>query len=656
MQRRYGVRPDIFNNEVLIVDQQFDSEYFRVSEMPLELTAGKNMFKVFGNSSKLMLGSQIPLLITDSNNNPIYHQVENYSDESGRALISVWIYPETPPGLAKIEIRGVATVRPSGKLVPKNFENTFNVKWSREIIVDPTKDNTTPIIFKTVPGVSIQETIREYLNQSYETGTAFTSSNGLSGANLTYSLGTDNQGYINSDTSVFSYEMEGGSLNIPDTTFDLGSYDLQDDETIDYSGYINQVVNDTLIKVTPYSLDVSTTNTVSGGGRDGTETSISVVNSTISPSTFGPISDFTMSWQQEPTYINGGLNSQSYASITLKNLKPMTGRIDSIRTFIKSHGVGDFILARDSKLRDQNLLIDNTSTQAYYSIGNFRNQDVINTYWSSGSVNESIAFENKYDNSQIISSMVITGSEDITATNAFISVSNKTGINIYKDNEYKIGMKVVCKKTDNQTINSKMDIYISGSSIGNSDDRGIGTKLITLEASEDLVTDVNVFEGVSELLQSGVIALPPVATSGQVTEVPGQFSENEEQEISIISSFISDTRRLELLFEPSKDTSAHIVFAVTAGKWFLSDVFLQGARDLGFTPNHTFLEIPIDSLQADDVLDFKFEFVNPNGSPSNLALTTQSMDFVGSNTFISGPNNQLSGSVAIGGGILMEGF
>ena len=55
-------------------------------------------------------------------------------------------------------------------------------------------------------------------------------------------------------------------------------------------------------------------------------------------------------------------------------------------------------------------------------------------------------------------------------------------------------------------------------------------------------------------------------------------------------------------------------------------------------------------------LCFKFEFYNSVDEIANISLTTQSLDFVGSNLFISGNNNVLSGSVTIGGGIVMQGF
>ena len=113
---------------------------------------------------------------------------------------------------------------------------------------------------------------------------------------------------------------------------------------------------------------------------------------------------------------------------------------------------------------------------------------------------------------------------------------------------------------------------------------------------------------------------------------------------------------LELTYTPSLDTTAHVVFVITRGKWHIADVSVEGANDYGFTPNHTFLEIPIQTPQADDILDFKFEFFNTDGDIANITLTTQSMDFVGSNLYISGNDNFMSGSINIGNGIMMQGF
>ena len=98
------------------------------------------------------------------------------------------------------------------------------------------------------------------------------------------------------------------------------------------------------------------------------------------------------------------------------------------------------------------------------------------------------------------------------------------------------------------------------------------------------------------------------------------------------------------------------MFAVESGDWYINDIRLQGAVDYQFTPNHTFVEVPIEAPRQDDILDFKFEFYNAAGEQANISLLTESINFSGSNLFISGNNNVLSGSVIIGDGFIMEGF
>ena len=214
---------------------------------------------------------------------------------------------------------------------------------------------------------------------------------------------------------------------------------------------------------------------------------------------------------------------------------------------------------------------------------------------------------------------------------------------------------------------SLMDIYISGSGIGASDDRNIGYKLVTLESTNtapSLITNVAEFLNIADLVNSAAPVNAPAISNvpafpgfvSTQTVMPAAFLSNTVETANPVVAQNIDERLLEVSYTPSADTDAHIVFAVTRGKWYLSNVQLEGANDYGFTPNHTFLEFPIQTPQADDILDFKFEFYNASGDVANITLTTQSMDFVGSNLFISGDGNQLSGSIIVGDGIIMQGF
>ena len=90
MLRRTGTRPEVFDSQVLIEDSAFDSDYFRVTELPSVLTAGKNMMKLQPNLDLLAPGMRIFILVTDISGNPIYHHIYDYQDSGGRELIGIW--------------------------------------------------------------------------------------------------------------------------------------------------------------------------------------------------------------------------------------------------------------------------------------------------------------------------------------------------------------------------------------------------------------------------------------------------------------------------------------------------------------------------------------------------------------------------------------
>lgn len=679
LQRRVGkLRPE-FNNTVLINQSQFDSTYFRLDDVPDVLTAGKNMFKIYGNNQLLKAGTDISIQVTDINGKAVYHHVNNFVDATGRLVIGIWIYPETPPGLGKIQVLGTAILRPDGRDIPVNWRNQPNVKWSRELVIEPSAVNKTPILFQTIPGVKIFEYEREYLTQTYTSGQSVATQ---TVGNVSYTYSGYGDAYMTITGANFSASMAGGLLKIPTPGFSLPTnYELQPEATTEYLSYITQVVNSTTLKVDPYVLAVQSTTTqvdTTGDGRADASPAVSTVNSAYPVTSFGPISNYTIEWQQEATYATGSLNSQSFASVTLKNIDPIVGKVHSIKTYMKSHGYADFQAVSEEILQERDLLINVSSALAYDPMGDFKSQAIVDNFWASSSVNQpSHTPYCKHDDSQMISSMLISGSTGLTgstnypsaplATDPFIKVVTKTGVDIYKDNEYQVKFKVVAESdTPTQVSSSLVDIYISGSNIGSTDERNLGHKLITLETENtapNLVTNVSQFLNISNLvLSSAPVNVPAMfglagATPGlsPSIQIPAGFTSNTAQMINPNITSGIDERLLELVYTPQLDTTAHLVFAVTRGKWHFSNVELEGANDYGFTPNHTFLEFPIQTPQADDVLDFKFEFYNTLGEIANITLTTQSLDFVGSNLFIDGDNNVLTGTVTIGGGIILQG-
>ena len=130
--------------------------YFQIVEFPQKFTAGKNIIKLRINGGVLAPGSTIQTEILDGGDAPIYHEILNYVEQDGTRVIVVYIYPDTPPGIATVYIAARATrireIR-SGKisysLSPQaaNFRDYPNVKWKRTIPVQPGAENTSEILF-----------------------------------------------------------------------------------------------------------------------------------------------------------------------------------------------------------------------------------------------------------------------------------------------------------------------------------------------------------------------------------------------------------------------------------------------------------------------------------------------------------------------------
>ena len=98
---------------VVIRDENpFSDNYFNIVEFPTVLTAGKNLFKIKANANTLVRNSRVHIEVLDYNNNPVYYEVVKYAEVDGTRVITIWVYPDTPPGAARVFVGGRARVNP----------------------------------------------------------------------------------------------------------------------------------------------------------------------------------------------------------------------------------------------------------------------------------------------------------------------------------------------------------------------------------------------------------------------------------------------------------------------------------------------------------------------------------------------------------------
>ena len=73
------------------------------------------------------------------------------------------------------------------------------------------------------------------------------------------------------------------------------------------------------------------------------------------------------------------------------------------------------------------------------------------------------------------------------------------------------------------------------------------------------------------------------------------------------------------------------------------------ASEFGFTANIVSASFAIPTVQRNDRIDFKFEFINPGGIVSKQVVESLNNLFVGGNTYIGGDDNLLTGSLYVAG-------
>lgn len=150
--------------EVAILDTDPKSaDYLRIDSIPDELTAGKNVIKIFGNTSKFKLGSPIYIEVLDSNGNTVYTIMPEYYDSLKRRFIVINVTDETAPGPGLITI--CTTL--NDNLVPAGWENTINFKWQFQINISPFQSNREDITFLNPPVVEMTTQVKPFVTASF---------------------------------------------------------------------------------------------------------------------------------------------------------------------------------------------------------------------------------------------------------------------------------------------------------------------------------------------------------------------------------------------------------------------------------------------------------------------------------------------------------
>ena len=698
MFRKKSKRKFLHEEPVLIVDNKYESEYFQVSDFPSKLHAGKNMFRLKGNSDLLEKNSVVEIEVMPENGTePIFNYINNYSDNSNRRLISIYVYPEDITGLARITIRGTARKRPGGRSVSPNWKYRPNVRWEREVYVDPSQPNTSPIIFPNQPRITINENVKPYLSESYAEDLAlntlvtdeahfelaftpsYTVGGGRSTTNSGYGYSVPSQTLITSNDIHFSASMLGGTITFANPTASMlpalpSSYNIPNlkqngsSNTTDYTASIVQVINSSTIKVSPaYSFEYTYTSGGTAVSRNGGYSAPPQSHYATSAATAFSQSFCSMSWAGTPTlYTENNYNLHSYANIILANIDPMVGDVYRCKTSMRSHGMQTWDILADEIIEGRELLSDPSNIFRIARMGEFDGQPVIDAYWSASIVSEDASFSPagpilKADSEALMYGMILSGSLALSGSSTrdldYVKVNAKTPIEVFRNCEYQIAFKAraYAEEDDDRKSNDlgipELKVYISGSGvdydpIGSAElGRRMDSGELKAPTPPTNTTNVNQYTSgyaLAATQYAGVNRSSTVATATPTTD-------GNIPDITANSAVSYDSDYVSYDFIASHDGFVAPVLEVKFGKWIVSDVSIKATSEDGFTPNHTIIEARVPQYQQDDILDFKFEFYDYNGVRANLIMVTESVSFEGGNNYINGEGY-------LGEGIVFDGI
>ena len=147
----------------VLVDEKDVSRHIIITDMPQSLPQGKSSFLI-EVSPYMKEGIELQIDFIDSNGDSIYLEpVQNYLEGSSRT-ISVEVYGNTAAGIATMIIVGELDSLPTQpgnfsdvEPIPEEFQKVYNVRLTRDVIINPAEINIQPIKFYSSPRLTAVE-------------------------------------------------------------------------------------------------------------------------------------------------------------------------------------------------------------------------------------------------------------------------------------------------------------------------------------------------------------------------------------------------------------------------------------------------------------------------------------------------------------------
>lgn len=599
---------DLIGYDVYIEDRSANSDYFQVSRLPSVLTGGKNSFLIEG-SDLLQNGSEILVEILDSQKNTIYQTfVPDYS-EAGAKMISIEVYDDVPAGPAYIVIMGKATRKVDGTGIPAEWQNVYNVRWIKQVLVDYDVNNISPIVFEKTPQISVVENrFLSILSSSYTTQTASVS------ASLTPSTAFS----VQSGYSIKAFN-KLLSLNYIDPTI-TGSFTInQNTRTINLP--LTKILNDSTAYTYGYYLEFPIT---SGSIIKSISLTSGSYNAVINDTSYVVTSSAVL---QYSTLNTSSTNEPvSYANIRISNLNTVSGELYKVRVYSKvATSTSNYKLVADVPVVSEELLVT-SSVRGNFPIGDIRQAQTVSQNWYAGELTGNVGIKSViYPVSGTLTyynPSVITNQFTVSSSNNVLLAALNANVPIVENSPFKIipSTTLTSSKYDGQAgtygyfIGTKRYVQLFPTT----------EYTLQFDAYYKTVSASAYLEGVTPKVDIYIIGTngSKLATDNPLGQKIGQVT---------VSGETQWFEQKQFNFIPNLPTlgDVGIRFVISNGFWWFSNISLKPASDPQFSPDEVQILVP-NTEYYNELLQYKVEFFNIDNSSAPISAISIPTFFTGS--------------------------
>ena len=652
--RRFNKLQDLARLDVLIEDDAVISRFFNITEFPEVLTQGKSSFLI-GGSALLKLGTEVKFeIVNDDSGAVIYTEpVANYLEGTARR-VSIEIYDDNDL-FGDCTLTVVGELNPALTNVPPEFQDSYNVRYTRKVYISGAGVNTQPILFYKQPRIHVKEIVKPYITTNIPTG-SITSTGTLKGSPILEDVGTTTNTQTEEQPAKFlkrkkkslrSKLFGGGGNNsfirkgrrrVRRSSPEADRYTMERLSGVNFDSRMVDAKLRVISASVASSFDIQSYHQVPDlftTDIEDVKNSTTIVPDkpfTITDTRFNatdpqrevivPIesADFTVEFTPIPTQSLSTVNFRSYGDIRISRLRTFSGDIDRIKVYARNNDAfGDFEQISDQQIESPELLF-NVFGAGNQSLGFFLEQNTIDTYWlKSANANATLTSDT------MLNAVAISGSNQGFDEKLTFTLDGTYEMPFNDETEYEISFRAIGRKGPKNNFNGnsgqkgRMGVFLSGSAF-----------TINQELGDDLGFQLETTDGTPAFLE---------------------VDTGDQEDFDLVSE----------VFKPTFDGKGVVKFVVFSGNFELSDVSIKPASSTGFSPNFVQVIAPVPELTSErpDNYEFVAEFYDVNNNVAETIGFASASSFSGGNNYIAGGDNLLSGSVfvgsAIGGGIEMAG-